>query len=181
MPNKASRVREFEPFVHCSEVFSKCNADCALQSKWPSYYKLQDEVDYGQNWSDDGAKINLVDEDRREDAIPLAKRFVKGTGPRAPLYMNEGASGLVSLCEAALRVRQQAPTGPIQKETVEVLAENMAINAKDRKRKQVAAALAKRAPVRKIRSLGSVIVNTRGGLPFDEDDEVVDEEEDLDD
>ena len=131
----------------------------STQVQWPDYIKLNpSKVEFGDNFWDAQATIVLG----LSDEQVLAKRFDKGTGPRSPKLFDPEGSYLKGLADTHYKAAMAEKEG-IEKEAsagqcVVGLADILEDNSKKRKKTQALQALAKRAPKRKAKSLGSVLV-----------------------
>ena len=125
---------------------------------WPDYIKLdEDEVTFTGNCWDGQATIVLGPSDEQL----LCKRFAKNVGPRARKLHDPEGTYLKSVADRhyqeVLKKRQEQDAVSADAAT-EDLAETLEGNSKKRKKEHALQALAKRAPKRKAKSCGSIIV-----------------------
>ena len=131
----------------------------ALQVPWPEYIKLNPEkVEFASNFWDGQATIVLGPSDEQV----LAKRFPKGEGPRSPKLFDSEGTNIKGWSDTHYKAVQQEKekrerdlAGP---HSVDGLADSLECNTKKRKKELALQALSKRAPKRKARSLGSVVM-----------------------
>ena len=108
-------------------------------------------VKLAENWSDHGAKIVLPD-----DEFPCCKRF-RNKGPNAPELLNNEGKWFITFAEQEERVfRAEKAADPWAGSDASSLIEELDKNAGERKRENVALAMAKRQPKRQRRSMGTV-------------------------
>lgn len=96
------------------------------------------------------------------DEQVLAKRFPKNAGPRSTKIQDPEGSHLKSSADAhyqAVVKEREAQLRSAEEDGTDTLAETLDGNSKKRKKEHALRALAKRAPARKGKSLGSVVVS----------------------
>ena len=99
-----------------------------------------------------------------EDDIVLHKKFAKLVGPHGKLEQNDDSCGLKAIADDIIRLRKQdnLAVATVQ-HAAESLSENIENNDRERKRKAAHKALAKRAPQRKARAVGAVVLRPAAG------------------
>ena len=136
-------------------LYFGCGSKSVEKVEWPTYIVIdEEEIDLQDNYSDKAANILLGD----GDVMKLAPKFSKNVGPNDAVYAKpiDALNSLGHKVCQDMRRKQKYEAGQ-QVETMN-LVDSIEQRTLDRKRAQASSNFAKRAPKKKAKCVGSVVL-----------------------